>query len=132
MTTAALKKLNKQNNIEASEFDNVSKLLFNSFLLENDKAKQSELDKKEELIIQFTQLLEKYLELQFLDSKKDKLELINFIDKMNLQKELLEIQRGEISISQIKKAANTLGDKSQSSFSTRRGNASKKTTKINR
>ncbi len=48
--------------------------------------------------------------------KKEKLELINFIDKMNIQKELLELQKEETNISQIETAGKRLGKKSQSAF----------------
>ncbi len=114
-----LDKLEQQNNIEEQEFERMSKLVFQSFLIRRDYKSDNLLTKKEELITHFTQFLEKYLELQFLSSKKDKLEFINFIDKMNTQKELLELQRNEIDMIQIKLAGKSLGMKSQSAFSTK-------------
>ena len=111
-----LEKLEKQNTIEEQEFDRMSKFVFNSFLINRNYKSHNYLNKKEEMIISFTQFLEKYLELQFLSSKKDKLELINFIDKINMQKELVELQRNEISILQIRLAGKRLGKKSQSAF----------------
>lgn len=42
--------------------------------------------------------------------------LINFIDKINMQKELLQLKRNEIGISEIQIAGKRLGKKSQSAF----------------
>ena len=54
-----------------------------------------------------------------LNDKKKKLEFINFIDKLNLQKELLDLQKGITNIDDIKKSAQRFGRKSQSAFSTK-------------
>lgn len=112
-------KLEQENKIEEQDFDNVARLVFHSFQINRNYRSHNFIEKKEELLNHFSQFLEKYLELQFLSSKKDKLDLINFIDKMNMQKELLELQKGETNISQIKKAAQRLGKKSQSAFATK-------------
>ena len=119
--TAVLDKLEKENRIDQQDFDRVAKLVYHSFLINIETNYKSNiiLDKKEELLVSFSQFLEKYLELQFLNSKKDKLELINFIDKMNMQKELLELQKNETNISQIQEAGQRLGKKSQSAFSSK-------------
>ena len=114
--TTVLDKLEQQNTIDEQDFDKMSKLVFHSFLINRSYKSHSFLDKKDELLNYFTQFLEKYLELQFLSSKKDKLELINFIDKMNMQRELLELQRNETDMTQIKTAGQQLGRKSQSAF----------------
>ena len=55
-----------------------------------------QLQKIEELIDFYSSLLIKYLELKITTSKKDETSgLINFIDKLNVQKELLEIKKKE-------------------------------------
>ena len=115
----AVEKLEKQNNIQEQEFDNVMSNVFKSFLIKGIYKSGTYLDKKEELLNYFTQFLEKYLELQFISSKKDKLDLINFIDKINMQRELLELKKNEIEISQIQIAGRRLGKKSQSAFISR-------------
>ena len=114
MTT--LEKYGNENQLEKQDFDKVVKLVFESFLLKREYKSQNFLNKKEELMTNFTQFLEKYLELKFLNSKEDKLELIEFIDKMNVQKELVELKRKETSFSEIEKAGKSLGRKSQSAF----------------
>lgn len=111
-----LEKYENENTLEEQDFDKVSKLMFQSFLIKGNYKNQNFLDKKEELISYFTQFLEKFLELQFLNSKKDKLHIINFIDKMNIQKELVELRKNETTLEEIEKAGKSLGRKSQSAF----------------
>lgn len=111
-----LEKYENENTLEEQDFDKVSKLMFQSFLIKRNYRSPSFLDKKEELISHFTLFLEKYLELQFLNSKKDKLSLIDFIDKMNMQKELVELKKKETTLEEIEKAGKSLGRKSQSAF----------------
>lgn len=116
----AIEKIKKQNSIDETEFDGMSKLMFQSFQInKSDYKSENYIAKKGELISSFTQFLEKYLELHFLSSKVEKLVLINFIDKMNMQKELLELQKGNTKMSDIKIAGNRLGKKSQSAFETK-------------
>ncbi|MCL6460512.1 hypothetical protein SAMN05444372_11712 [Flavobacterium micromati] len=112
----AIERIKKHNSIDKVEFDSISKLMFQSFQNDKEFKNENQLTKKEELLTSFTQFLEKYLELDLLNSKKEKLEIINFIDKMNMQKELLELQKGDNSISNIQIAADRLGKKSQSTF----------------
>lgn len=112
----AIEKLEQQNNIQEEEFDNVMSNVFQSILIRKDYKSEIYLGKKEELLNCFIQFLEKYLELQFINSKKDKLALINFIDKINMHKELLELQRNKIDISQMRIAGKRLGKKTQSAF----------------
>lgn len=114
MTT--LEKYENENTLEEQDFDKVSKLMFQSFLIKRNYKSHNFLDKKEELISYFTEFLEKYLELQFLNSKKDKLSLIDFIDKMNMQKELVELKKNETTLEEIEIAGKSLGRKSQSAF----------------
>lgn len=104
------------NQINQEEFNNVAKIMLDSFLIREITKDFSILSKKEELIEIFSSLLEKYLEFEFVDSKESKLYLINFIDKLNMQKELLELSKGKTNIADIKLAAKRLGRKSQSAF----------------
>lgn len=114
----AIDTLVKENKLDLRDFDRVTKLVYHSCVIDESNEDDSNqiLVKKEELLSHFGQFLEKYLELEFLSSKKEKLELINFIDKINLQKELLELLKNESHFSQIQKAGQKLGKKSQSAF----------------
>ena len=119
-----VKEIDKINKIGAEEFDRISRILFDSFKISSTdfpdvelKSKQlNNLSKKEELIISYSTFLNKLLELKFVESKKSKLELIDFLDKLNLQRELLEIAQGQLTFSDVNKNAKRLGKKSQSAF----------------
>lgn len=119
-----VKEIDKINKIGAEEFDRISRILFDSFKISSTdfpnvelKSKQlRDLSKKEELIISYSSFLNKLLELKFVESKKSKLELIDFLDKLNLQRELLEIAQGQLTFSDVNKNAKRLGKKSQSAF----------------
>lgn len=117
MTT--IKELEKNNAIEKNEFDNITKMLLESFLIKSDDKSISFVIMKEALLEHFTMFLEKYLQLHFLTSSQDKLQLINFIDKLNMQRELLELEKGKINLSDIDLAGQRLGKKSQSAFKTK-------------
>jgi hypothetical protein len=119
-----VKEIDSLNKIGAEEFDRISRILFDSFKISSTdspnvelKSKQiSDLSKKEELIISYSSFLNKLLELKFVESKKSKLELIDFLDKLNLQRELIEIAQGQLTFSDVNKNAKRLGKKSQSAF----------------
>lgn len=110
--------IRNQNEIQENEFEEMTKLMFDSFLIKKSRKDKSILDKQTYLISLFTDILKKYIELQMLSDRKRKLDVINFIDKLNLQKELLDLQKGVTKITDIKEAAQRFGGKSQSSFST--------------
>lgn len=108
-----------ENSIEEKDFDSISKLMFHSLYIKRDYKSHNYINKKEELLVYFTEFLEKYLELEIVNNKKQKLEIINLIDKMNLQKELLDLQKGISNLSEIQAAGKHLGSKSQSAFKTK-------------
>jgi hypothetical protein len=110
--------IKKKNIINEQEFRHMTDLMFNSFLVTKYGANKSFLGKQALLIELFTNLINKYLELQILTDKKGKLEFINFIDKLNLQKELIELEKGITDIKDIKQSAQRLGRKAQSAFKT--------------
>lgn len=58
-------------------------------------------------------------ELKNSKNAKDKLALMHFIDKLIMQKELLELQAGITNLADIQIAAQRLGKKSQSTFETK-------------
>ena len=114
-----LTELEGKDEIGEKEFSEMTKLMYGSFLIKRTKNDKSVIEKQTILISLFTQVLNKYLEFQMLDDKKKKLEFINFIDKLNLQKEQLHLQKGITNINDIKEAAQRFGRKSQSAFSTK-------------
>jgi len=117
--STTLSEIETQNEIEEKEFSEMTKLMYGSFLIKKTKRDKAVLEKQTILISLFTQMLNKYLEFQMLSDKKKKLEFINFIDKLNLQKELLDLQKGITNIADIKETAQRFGRKAQSAFSTK-------------
>ena len=115
----AIQEIRNLNQINQEEIDNISKILLDSFVIKGVYKSNSLLAKKELLLNAFSDLIEKYIELDFAKSKETKLQLINFMDKLNMQKEFLELSKGETKISDIKLAAQRLGRKSQSAFKSR-------------
>jgi hypothetical protein len=113
-----LTRIKKQNEINEEEFNDITKLLYSSFLLKRSTKDPSIIEKKLFLLTSFAELMNQYLELRMVD-RKNRLELINFIDKLNLQKELLDIQKGVTDIRTIKETAQRFGRKSQSVFITK-------------
>ena len=73
----------------------------------------------ERLIDKYKLFLVALLENDLLRDKKDKLEIIKFIDKLNSQKEALEIKSGKKSFEELSAASKRLGRKSQSAFSSK-------------
>lgn len=71
---------------------------------------------------QFLNSLASFLEHSILvsnfSSPNSKLLVVNFLDKMNRHREKLEIEKGNLNISELKQAANRFGAKAQSVFET--------------
>lgn len=112
----AIQEIQDKNKIEKHDIDNLSNIVFDSILVKGSYKNTTQLKKKEKLIEAFSVFVEQLMELRLTSSKQNKLELINFIDKLNMQKELLELEKGETNISDIQTAANRLGKKAQSAF----------------
>lgn len=111
-----LEKYEVENKIDEQEFDNVMSGVFHSFLLHSYSYKSdSHLRKKDEMLDQVGQLLETYIDLKFKISQDEKLTILSFLDKINMQRELLELKRNEIAMSDIKNASKRFSKKAQSS-----------------
>lgn len=117
--STTLSQIETKNEIEEKEFSDMTKLMYSSFIIKSTIKDKRILEKQAILISLFTEMLNKYLELQMLDDNKNKLEFINFIDKLNLQKELLDLHKGVTKIDDIRETAQRFGRKSQSGFSTK-------------
>lgn len=111
-----LERYEVENKIDEQEFDHIMSGVFNTFLLHNYSYKsENQLRKKDEMLDQFGQLLETYIDLKFKISQNEKLTILNFLDKINMQRELLELKRNEIAMTDIKNASKRFGKKAQSS-----------------
>jgi hypothetical protein len=111
-----LKEIERKNKLEEKDFEGINEIFFKSFMINRNYKKTSSLEKKEELLSTFTAFLEKYLKFDMVTSKQSKLNLVNFIDKLNLQRELLETEKGNINLSELEIASKRFGKKAQSAF----------------
>ncbi len=114
-----IEEIEQNNKIHKHEFDTISNMMFESFLITSYQQNISTVIKQNELLDHFRLFLKKYLQLQFFNSTQDKLAVMDFIDKLNLQKELLELKTDNTNLADIQIAAQRLGKKSQSAFETK-------------
>ena len=115
----AIKEAQQKNAIKPAEFDRVSKIIYNSFSLDRNITDVSDILKREKFLIFFSDFFNQLINNQILDSKS-KLEFIDFIDKLNLQKERLELEKGKLNLPDIKAAGKRIQKKAQSAFKTKR------------
>jgi hypothetical protein len=111
MTSVA--EIKTKSEINEKEFSQMTKLLNESFFVKKSSKNKSIIERQGQMLTLFTEVLNKYLELKFLRNKKTKIEFLNFIDKLNLQKEMINLQKGVTNLEDIKTAANRFGRKSQ-------------------
>ena len=112
----ALQSIKDHNQINDEELHNITQIMLDSFVVNGQYKNESFVSKKETLISSFSNFIEQYLKLHFTGTKERKLQLIKFISKLNMQKELLELASGEINMDDIQMAGKRLGKKSQSVF----------------
>lgn len=112
-----IQEIENLNKINHEDFQIVMESMFESLLIKREYKSLEVLEKKEELLDMFSSFIEKYLEMRFGVSGKNKIQFINLIDKLNLQREALEYSKDKNSYDSLKVAAERLGKKSQSAFS---------------
>lgn len=112
---STIEEIENYNKIDENEVNTISRKILGSFLTQGS-LNHTTIVKQEILLDDFMALLGKYLQLDFYDSSQDKIELINFIDKLNIQKELLELKKGQTNLADIEAAGERLGKKAQSAF----------------
>jgi hypothetical protein len=104
------------NVIEEEDLTKISLAIFESLLIKREYKRESVVDYKEDMIKSVSDLLKKMLVQNTGMSKESKLNIIILLDKLNTQREHLEIIKSKISISDIQQASKRLSKKSQSAF----------------
>jgi hypothetical protein len=128
---SAIAEIAHLNKVKYGDFKLAMKILFQSFTVESENpTEQVLLESKEQFVVDFQTLMEKYLQSPYVSSRKYKLVIIDFIDQLNSQRELIELLKSGISPDDLKIAAQRLGDKSQSTFSSKK--TDKKTKNISK
>jgi hypothetical protein len=123
---SAITNIDTLNRIKSSDFKVIGKILFEFLAFEWANRDDNLLQKREELAVDLSQFLNKYLDSEVLKSDKYKLAIIDLIDKLNAQKEIFELAKQGLSESNIKLAAERLANKSQSTFSSKIANGIRK------
>ncbi len=114
-----LTEIEEKNEISEEEFAQMSGLVFH-FVSEKQPVKDiSTIETKDGFINAFLGVLKKYLDILPANDRGKRLEIINFIDKLNFKLELNALQKSNFYLTGIEKAANGLGRKAQSAFETK-------------
>lgn len=106
----------KVNKIDEKEITDLANKIYHSFLVFKTSKLES-IESKDLIINSFINFLSNYIETDLIKSNQEKMFFLDQIDKLILQKELLQLKRRELKMSDIKKAGTRLGKKSQSAFS---------------
>lgn len=112
MTT--LEAAKAQSRINKDELRQITEIMFET--LNSEDFSHSSLTKKEQTIDLISNTIELYLKLNFSGSKEQKVQLIKFVSKLNMQRALLELEAGLTNVNDIFEAGQRLGKKSQSAF----------------
>jgi hypothetical protein len=98
--------------ISHSDVDHLLTVLIRSI----SGAKNNSFERQNRMISELILFLEKYLGEEILNMK-DKVMVVKILDKIQLQREVIEMKLKGLSIEDLKVAAERLGKKSQSAFS---------------
>jgi hypothetical protein len=109
--------LKEENKISFSEFEEFSQPLFKSIVITLDKSiSEKDLIKKQQTLITLKQLIDDVKSIGALSTQDEKIKTINFLEKIDLQIELIDLKLGKIKSSDLKIAGLRLGKKAQSGF----------------
>lgn len=106
--------IEKINPMSEADIKNLSLVLLHSVRISQNSSTRF-LKCQEDIVSDFISLLGKFMNENILDNSQ-KLLVVKLLDKMNLQKELIELRSQGLSIDDLKIAAERLGKKSQSAF----------------
>jgi len=111
---STIKEIQSLNQINKDDTNSILEIVYKAISINREYKSDSVVNKKSDFIFDFTELLEGFIDKRFFKDKNEKLDIMNFIDKLNTQKEILELQKDNIL--SLKKASIRLGKKSQSAF----------------
>lgn len=106
--------IDKISRISETDVKDLATILMHSFRFSKTGADES-LKRQDSILSDLIIFLEKYLDENVLD-KQDKLVVVKILDKINIQKELIELKLQGLYIEDLEIAAERLGKKSQSAF----------------
>jgi hypothetical protein len=100
--------------VEMEDTNEIVSFILTSIFEDVDYKRVNTIHKKEQLIDAFSSLLVKYMETKSVSSNTRKLEILKMLDRLNEQKELLDLQLNKINLKDIKEAGRRFGKKAQS------------------
>lgn len=109
-------KIKEDNKINKDLIETTMEQMFHSIFDVSDKISAKKLSIKEELIEDYLRLTQKMLTAGFLKSDKEKIRVMDLVDRLNTQIELIEIIKSHKSESHLTDAAKRLYKRAQSSF----------------
>ncbi len=113
---ATIDKYIEKTKIKDEDLHQVIFSIFNFTAIKANYKRASTVQKKEEMVDEVISLMEKFLELDIVKDKSQKLAIIDVLDKLYFRKEVLELLKSEIKLKDIQETGNRLGEKSQSAF----------------
>jgi len=108
--------LDSINAIGEDDLNKINLVLLESFYINDIYIEESVVNYKEDMIDSFGEVLKKILLQNSKISKDSKFHIINLLDKLNTQKENLEMLKSKTTKSDILLASERLSRKSQSAF----------------
>jgi hypothetical protein len=109
-----IEEIENTRHISHADVDNLATILIRSISGTKNNSPES-FEHQNRIISQLILFLEKYLGEEILNLE-DKLVVIKILDKIQLQREVIEMKLKGLSIEDLKVAAERLGKKSQSAF----------------
>jgi predicted MPP superfamily phosphohydrolase len=110
--TLTINNIEKENQISKNEFDQVSSLLYGSIVLSNKDNTQN-LNEKTQTLDFLIAFLNDYLNSHEWESDESEIKFIDFLSKLQLQKEVLQIMTSEKTLSDIKSSIRTFEKKNE-------------------
>lgn len=109
--------IKEENKISFSEFEEFSQPLFKSIVITLSQSfSEKDLIKKQRALITLKQLIDDVTSIGALSTQDEKLKTINFLEKIDLQIELIDLKLDKLNSSDLKTAGIRLGKKAQSGF----------------
>jgi hypothetical protein len=104
------------NQLNQTDFEKINTVLLNSLLLDTKQPIDFSLENKGIILKDYIAILEKCLTLLSHGSSKEKIKIVDLIDKLILQKERIDLKKGNQKVADLKIISKSFGHKAQSAF----------------
>jgi len=111
-----LDKIKDDNELNKKSIEDTMEQMFYLMFNIPEKSNKQKLSFKEDIINDYIKIIEKFLVSNFIESDILKVKLIDFVNRLNTQKEILEVITNKRSQSDLEAIAFRLGERAQSAF----------------